>query len=464
MSRKDFLNPAPIDYVWPQCPEADKFIFDRIADFLTGHSFARHLSERMREETNTEFQMWVDHLVLPKNRFRKKNLKAIGYIKDKAVVPSGTTLYGHPFADLPRIVLSSKPASSCAIMVDSISDFQLAHGLSLPIEGAPFSRYRESRIKGENGELIVIERRGTRSIVPDKKDSAKKYIEAVELWTIRQRKFPSNAEGMKRTLALAQSLVKSLGTGMAAWAFLEGERRYWQTKNRAAQVQKARQDTLGLGWANHDHHTFRSGRPCFPMLIKILLAFGFKKRERYYAGAEAGWGAQIMEQPESRLIIFADVDLSPQEISVDFTTKALPELDRPGTVGLWCSLHGESILEAGMHHLEAKFDFDLLRNTLKTSGVNFMKPFSDFPHLRQAFSEGELWKVPEDRLEKLLESGRLSPEAYERIKQNGAVGSHLENLQRREGFKGFNQRGVSQIIKEVNPEAQAIRGTSGAAA
>jgi hypothetical protein len=131
---------------------------------------------------------------------------------------------------------------------------------------------------------------------------------------------------------------------------------------------------------------------------------------------------------------------------------------------LWCSLHGESILEAGMHHLEAKFDFDLLRNTLKTSGVNFMKPFSDFPHLRQAFSEGELWKVPEDRLKKLLESGRLSPEAYERIKQNGAVGSHLENLQRREGFKGFNQRGVSQIIKEVNPEAQAIRGTSGAAA
>ena len=33
----------------------------------------------------------------------------------------------------------------------------------------------------------------------------------------------------------------------------------------------------------------------------------------------------------------------------------------------------------------------------------------------------------------------------------GAVGSHLENLERNDGFKGFNQTGVTEIIKETDP-------------
>ena len=52
-------------------------------------------------------------------------------------------------------------------------------------------------------------------------------------------------------------------------------------------------------------------------------------------------------------------------------------------------LHGESMLEAGMHHLEARFDFELLRAQLEGQGVRTMKPFSDFEFLRQAFTEGE---------------------------------------------------------------------------
>ncbi len=213
---------------------------------------------------------------------------------------------------------------------------------------------------------------------------------------------------------------------------------------------------MGLGWANHDHHTFRSSRANFPLLISILLALGFKKRERYYAGKDAGWGAQIMEQPEAGLIIFADVDLAPQDVTVDFSKVALPDLAKPGTVGLWCALHGESMLQAGMHHLEAKFDFDLLKKDLEVRQIEIMKPFSDFSFLRQAFTKAEMWPVPEARLSELRDKGALSPEAYEQIKAKGAVGSHMENLQRREGFKGFNQRGVSEIIAAVNPEMLAL--------
>jgi len=36
----------------------------------------------------------------------------------------------------------------------------------------------------------------------------------------------------------------------------------------------------------------------------------------------------------------------------------------------------------------------------------------------------------------------------------GALGSHLENLQRRGGFKGFNQKSVSAIIQATDPRAQ----------
>lgn len=459
----DFLTPVPENYKWPHCPEADAFVRETLSAFLGQHAFAGRLSQEMKSATNTEFQSWTEYVIVGASEYPTTRLEKLGFAIDKdAKTPEGT-LYWHPLADLPRVlVLPGSAPLSCAIMVDSISDFLLTHRFTVPIEGAPYGLYREARLPGEKGELRIVERRGTRSIVPDREERAAKMIAHLEAWTNRRRQFGSLNDALEHTLSLAKKMAADLGPGPAAWAFLEGERRYWQSRNRAGQVQKARQDKLGLGWSNHDHHTFRSGRPAFPKLMDILLAFGFKKRERYYAGAEAGWGAQILEQPDARLIIFADVDLTPDEVSVDFTKTALADLKKPGTVGLWCALHGESILDAGMHHLEAKFHFDGLRDTLKASGVNFMKPFSDFPHLRQAFSEGELWMVPKERLDALLAAGKITADAYSRMRQMGAVGSHLENLQRRDGFKGFNQRGVSEIIKAVNPEAQALKGTQGA--
>ena len=125
----------------------------------------------------------------------------------------------------------------------------------------------------------------------------------------------------------------------------------------------------------------------FADLIEFLLRFGFQKRERYYAGAEAGWGAQILEHFTTGITVFADVDLMPEETGIDFSIERLPEAPRLSTVGLWCGLHGDSFLQAGMHHLEARFDFSLLREQLAAEGVTTMKPFSDFVFLKQAFTE-----------------------------------------------------------------------------
>jgi len=183
---------------------------------------------------------------------------------------------------------------------------------------------------------------------------------------------------------------------------------------------------------------------------------GFQCRERFYAGREAGWGAQVLEQPECQLVVFADVDLSPEELTEDFAHEPLPERDQLGTVGLWCELHGEAFLEAGMHHLECQFDFDAARKQLAAEGIETMAPFTNFPFLRQAFTKGEMWPVDLRRIDRLAAQGRITSEQAERFRHEGALGSHLEILERNDGYKGFNQTGVSDIISRTDPRRVVI--------
>jgi len=37
------------------------------------------------------------------------------------------------------------------------------------------------------------------------------------------------------------------------------------------------------------------------------------------------------------------------------------------------------------------------------------------------------------------------------FRREGALGAHLEILERNDGFKGFNQHGVSEIIAATDP-------------
>jgi hypothetical protein len=104
-----------------------------------------------------------------------------------------------------------------------------------------------------------------------------------------------------------------------------------------------------------------------------------------------------------------------------------------------------------MHHLECQFDFARLTEQLAQDGVGMMKPFSSFPYLKQAFSEGDVWPVDERRIGRLLAEGRITAEQAERFRREGALGAHLENLERNEGFKGFNQTGINEIIAGTDP-------------
>ena len=154
-------------------------------------------------------------------------------------------------------------------------------------------------------------------------------------------------------------------------------------------------------------------------------------------------------------VLFADVDLLLGEEAVDFSVAPLPAADGLGTVGLWCALHGESILAAGMHHLEGQFDFDLAREQLTAAGIRQLAPFSSFDYLRQAFTDAERWPVDHAVLDSLVADGLLNSETAERFRAEGAAGSHLEVLQRGGGFKGFNQHNVSVTMRATDPRTYA---------
>lgn len=449
--------------VWQRWPEAEALIEAGLVGFLAAHSQARRLADAVTAQASTRLFDWLDYLILGTDPVLRARIDEAGFVAEEVEAPAGQTVYHHPGAQLPRLVLQrdellAGQVTAIAVKADSVADFLLARGIRAPIAGSPYSPYRVATLWPESGRRVLVEeRRGYRGLHPQEQgdDYPARYLAARDRWANRLRVTDDDVAGMREALDLARLMAGDMGPDMAAWIVFEVERDYWQRRNWAGQVQKARQDRLGLGWGNHDHHTFRASRQHFAGLIATLEALGFVCRERFYAGEAAGWGAQVLEQPNCGLVVFADVDLSPEERDGDFAHQGLQARQDLGTIGLWCALHGESILGAGMHHLEAQFSFDSLRDDLAGLGVGMMRPFSEMPHLRQAFTTGERWPVAPARLTRLLAAGQITQAQHDRFLAEGALGSHLENLQRREGYKGFNQHNVSTIIRATDPRLLA---------
>lgn len=449
-----------MDFVWECHPEAEKLIENLLEGCCAQNSSLFRLKQELELETSTRLFDWIDYLAAMMTPELRDRLIRCGF--EQQLVTDHYRIYTHPGAQLPRVVAYEKEMrfrAGAAVTVDSISDFLCVRGILRDIEGAFFTSFRRCTISLENDVAFwIIERRGTLSIEPSYSpvESLSSYFRAVESWEIRPRRLEDEDLCMNITIQLAQKLVSLVGQDLAASIVLQGERKYWQARNTSGQLQKNRQDRLGMGWANHDHHTFRSSRRHFKSLVQLFEILGFHCRERFYAGEEAGWGAQVMENPRGKFVLFLDVDLDTSEVSGDFAHEDLPELKRVGTIGLWCGLHGDSILQGGMHHLEAQFLFEELKADLSQRGIEMMEPFSFFPFLKQAFTKGETWKVSPERIQKLVEKGLITKEQADHFLSHGAIGSHLENLQRREGYKGFNQKNVSKIIKSTDPRTPTI--------
>ena len=86
-----------------------------------------------------------------------------------------------------------------------------------------------------------------------------------------------------------------------------------------------------------------------------------------------------------------------------------------------------------------------------------LAPFSHFDFLKQAFSQGEYRRVDEKRAKILLKGSLITEKQFTKFMSESAIGSHLENIERKRGFKGFNQDSVSVIIKATDPRKQRQR-------
>lgn len=435
---------------WTPQPAAESLVKKIVADFLGRSLFAANLAAKMRDQTGTRFVDWLDHLVLPISVELVRDLQQAGFVERGPA-------YVHEGGIFPAILIRDQPMAQAAIKVESVADFLSVWQIppTQPIEGEPLSALRRACVeKQKDAEFWVLERHGYRGFESPNWSGQRAISVLVhqEAFRRRPRRFADERDGFSAALSQIDAAITDLGRGFATDLFFAAEREYWQRRNRAARAQKARQDRLGLGWANHDHHTYRSSREHFAPMIALFERLGLVCRERFYAGAESGWGAQVMEHPEAGIVVFADVDLSPEELRDDFSHAGLAPRKKLGTVGLWCALHGEAVFQAGMHHLECQFDFDALKGQLEgQEQVKMMKPFTNFSYLRQAFTEPEIWPVEECRITRLLDEGQITSAQADQFRRDGAVGSHLENLERNEGFKGFNQQGVSDIIARTDP-------------
>lgn len=439
-------------HTWSPQPEPAQFVQRLLKECVAQSPFAADLSRQMSEKTGTRLLDWIDHFGLPEGDPALSQLDAVGYTRADQ---HGVIGFEHRHGLFPRIRVHRGLARQLAIKVESVVDFMAAQSHSgITIEGPPLASVRVAIVDCEGPvEVLVVERHGSLAFDPNPHEQVPlaTILWHTEVLRLRRRHFATDDDGFIHAIQLIEDAIAEIGRDRTCEIFFAAEREYWLRRNTAGRTQRARQDLLGLGWANHDHHTYRCSRQNFSLLIAFLERLGFECRERFYAGLEAGWGAQVIEHPVTGVTIFADVDMSPEEVSQDFSHDGLSPRDKLGTVGLWCALHGEAFLQAGMHHLECQFDFAATRDQLKQAGIDTMPPFTDLPHLRQAFTKGEVWPVDPIRVERLRSAGRITDEQARQFVANGALGSHLEILQREDGYKGFNQKGISEIIAATDP-------------
>lgn len=448
---------GPNSFDWKLYEDQEKFQKELVDKFLFGNGYANELAKRIEGHTQTRFFDWIDYMGFLEDKFDIQDLIILKYTEKKDIeLPLDTRLYHVPKSTLFPILIHSEDTTELAIHPENLRGFQKVWAIKSEITGKENAPYNTLEVARQNDKILfACERRGYNGFVVKEPNDLENYLAALNYFQTRKRGDEGNLTSLEEHI---KNISANLDDGRMADAFFRAEREYWEARNFAGRHQKKLQDGVGLGWGNRDHQAFRCSRKNFFRIIRIFESMGMKSRERFYAGSQAGWGAQVLEHPICKEAVFADVDLNPEESSGDFAHEGLSPKKELGTVGLWVGLHGESILSAGIHHLAALVDFQKIQGKLPEQGVSVMAPFSSFPFLKQAFTQRQIWQPVESRMKTLVLEGSINDEQSARFQKEGAIGSHMEIIERNSGFKGFNQDSVSAIIKATDPRAQQEKG------
>lgn len=430
---------------WQPQPAADAAYRAALGNALTGCPSAARFADQLLASTGVRLRDIVDHLALPPEALAR--LGGAGWRERDGV-------WRNRDGTFPPAIAAER--LTVWLRVEEIEQFTRATGSDLVIEGQPFAPLRRAiAFSGPGARFGVIERNGDPGFEVVETDGATLRAARLHFQTFkaRRREFDTVEQGLAHTERLVDAAVDDIGAHRACDLWLKAERDYWMKRCASGRLQKARQDAAGIGWANIDHHTYDGSRRHFSHTIRILEKLGYELREMLYAGELAGWGSQVLEQPVIGSTIFADVDLAPHELAIDFAHGALPDLPKHRRAGLLSELLGESILEAGLNHVAALYDQKLLRAQLEGEGLTMMAPFSDMPYLYQELTSGDWAAVDPARVDRLEAAGQIGPEEAEKLRLEGSIVAHLENIERNAGFKGFNREGIDAVLRKLDPRA-----------
>lgn len=433
---------------WEPQVEAEVFFTGLLARCCEENEFLADFNRNLARATGIRLRDIVDHVCFGDPAFATQ-LERAGWSKTQpGIWENASGLF-------PVFVQRSGPRTLW-IRVEDCARFKLQQNIAGDIEGAEYGAARRlAAWEGPSVSMGVFERNGQSGF--DVPEEASETIRLARLhaqtFQSRRREFDDPVQGLLYTEDLVDRAIDDLGPHRACDLWLKAERLYWQRFCLAGRRQKSRQDALGVGWCNIDHHTYDGSREHFRHTIRILEKLGYELREMLYAGDLAGWGSQVLEQPVIKSTIFADVDLTPDELDVDFAHEQLPTLDRHRRAGLVSALHGESILEAGLNHVAGLYDWEACNRILREDGMAFMEPFSNSDVLYQELTIGDTYAVAPSRVDVLEAEGHIASAEAETVRLNGAIRTHFENIERNFGYKGFNKAGIDTVLRKLDPRA-----------
>lgn len=441
---------------WEPHPEAEALVTELLDEVMARSPQLQAFADDLVGSCGVRLRDLVDHVRVPRDWAHR--FQDAGWGR----VDSGVRR--HPGGRFPA-VLDGNQTIEVAFRVEQVATFVQAQQLDISVVGEENGPYRFADVFRGDGVLAsVVERNGYPGFdititAPQLIREARVHQQALRT---RRRQFAHPLEGFDYTERVVQQSINAIGKHWTCDLFLRAEREYWMARCDAGRVQKERQDAAGIGWSNIDHHTYDASRPYFNRTIALLEMLGYECRELFYAGDQAGWGSQILEQPVIGSTIFADIDLAPHELGFDFAHTELELLEKHRRAGLWCAMHGESVLEAGLNHVAGLYDQQRLRHQLHNLGITMMKPFSDLPYLYQELTAGQWLPVDPAHVDVLERDGHLDRQEAESFRLRGAIGCHLENIERNDGYKGFNQPGIDGVLRVIDPR-RTVDGPGGEA-
>lgn len=385
-----------------------------IQEFREANRGFAALSRQLTELTHTSVESWIDHFAFSQSSPLTQDLSSLGFVRHHET--ADYYLMRHPQLSLPPIAIYTTArmrVPAVTIRVDSISDYLLVRGQSTAIEGAPLSGYRRSNVAVDNGTMLwVCERRGDLTLVPVKQHvgDLERYFQAREMWRTRPRDWEDETEALNQAIRRIQEMIKIVGPSMTATFVLEGERDYWQSRNRSGQWQKACHDHLGLGWGGPCCYLFSCTRERLALTFQLFASFGFR-----WSHCERA-GLVILRHPQLQDEVWLKFDAQSHERDIEVVSGRLPPLPL-GEVGLWCGLHGESLLKGGMSSLGIALDIQNGATPLFGQGIHWI-------HSEER-TESERWPVSTRRLHRLVETGVLTARQASHWAKEGAPGSDL---------------------------------------